>query len=392
MRHRITSLKSNTIYTIAIVGFISTIHLVLPTYSNSSFLSTFIPESMVGFIYMIGSAVTILSFLIIPSILKKAGNYITALWLIILQIVLFYGITITKDPILLTSFFVLQTAIIALIGYCLDIFLEVYSDAEHAGVTRGMYLTTINSAWIIAPLIGSFIIGADNNYTNVYTASLFTLFPLFYLVYKNFRNFKDPHYGHLSLWKNIIHISKNENYIKLFTANTILQVFYSWMVVYSIVYLNKVIGFDWAAIGIILTIMLIPFPIIEWPLGKLADIKYGEKEIMTLSFALLGLSTIALAMIVSHSIFVWALALFITRIGAAGAEIMIETYFFKTVKPEDSGLLGFFRITRSLSYFIAPLITAIGLVFSKDQSVTFIILGIICLLAMIPSWTIKDTK
>ncbi len=392
MRHRITSLKSNTIYTIAIVGFISTIHLVLPTYSNSSFLSTFIPEDMVGIIYMISSAITILSFLIIPSILKKVGNYITALWLIVLQIILFYGLVTTKDPILLTLFFSLQTAIIALIGYCIDIFLEVYSDAEHAGVTRGMYLTTINSAWLIAPLIGSMIIGGNNNYHNVYIASLLMLFPLFYLVYKNFKNFKDPHYGHLSLWKNIVHMKKNSDYVKLFTANTILQIFYSWMVVYSIVYLNKVIGFDWASIGIILTVMLIPFPIIEWPLGKLADMKYGEKEMMTMSFALLGLSTMALATITSNNLFLWSLALFITRIGAAGAEIMIETYFFKTVKPEDSGLLGFFRITRSLSYFIAPLVTGISLIFSKDQSFIFIILGIICLLAMIPSWTIRDTK
>jgi MFS family permease len=187
-------------------------------------------------------------------------------------------------------------------------------------------------------------------------------------------------------------MKKNSDYVKLFTANTILQIFYSWMVVYSIVYLNKVIGFDWASIGIILTVMLIPFPIIEWPLGKLADMKYGEKEMMTMSFALLGLSTMALATITSNNLFLWSLALFITRIGAAGAEIMIETYFFKTVKPEDSGLLGFFRITRSLSYFIAPLVTGISLIFSKDQSFIFIILGIICLLAMIPSWTIRDTK
>ena len=341
---------------------------------------------------MLGSIATIFGFLIIPKILRNIGNYTTALWLIIIQIALFYGLTYTLDPKLIALFFILQSAIIALIGYCLDIFLEVYSDTANVGVIRGMYLTTINSAWIIAPLIGTMIIGTANDYRSVYVAALFMLFPLFYLVYRNFKHFKDPHYGHLSLWKNLIHLNKNRNYAKLFTANTILQVFYSWMVVYSPIYLNKVIGFDWASIGIILTIMLIPFPIIEWPLGKLADRKYGEKEIMTISFALIGLSTIALATITSSSIFIWALALFITRIGAAGAEVMIETYFFKTAKAEDSSLLGFFRITRSISYFIAPLITGFGLLFFKDQSILFIILGIICLLAMIPAWSIRDTK
>ena len=138
--------------------------------------------------------------------------------------------------------------------------------------------------------------------------------------------------------------------------------------------------------------MLIPFPLIEWPLGKLADKKYGEKEIMTIGFALLGLSTIALTAIMSKSVFAWALALFITRIGAATVEIMVETYFFKTVNAKDPNTLGFFRVTRSISYFIAPLITGFVLIFTTDQSFTFIALGILCLLAMIPAWTLKDTN
>ena len=392
MRHRIPSLRNSTIYTIAVVGFISTIHYVLPVYYSSSFLSTFTSEKMVGIIYMLGSVMTILGFLIIPTILRKLGNYVTALWLIIIQMILFYGLISTLDVRFIAIFFILQIAVISLIIFCLDVFLEVSSDKAHIGGIRGMYLTTINSAWIIAPLIGSMILGTTNNYHNVYIASLFMLFPLFYLVYRNFKNFKDPHYGHLSFLENIKLIRKKKDYARLFFINIILNTFYSWMVVYSPIYLNKVIGLSWSSIGIIITVMLIPFPIIEWPLGKLADRKYGEKEIMIMSFALLGLSTIALAIITSHSVFIWAIALFITRIGAAGAEIMVETYFFKTVRAEEPGLLGFFRITRSLSYFIAPLITGFGLIFFRDQSVLFIFLGILCLLAIIPAWKIRDTN
>jgi len=341
---------------------------------------------------MLGSVMTILGFLIIPTILRKLGNYVTALWLIIIQMILFYGLISTLDVRFIAIFFILQIAVISLIIFCLDVFLEVSSDKAHIGGIRGMYLTTINSAWIIAPLIGSMILGTTNNYHNVYIASLFMLFPLFYLVYRNFKNFKDPHYGHLSFLENIKLIRKKKDYARLFFINIILNTFYSWMVVYSPIYLNKVIGLSWSSIGIIITVMLIPFPIIEWPLGKLADRKYGEKEIMIMSFALLGLSTIALAIITSHSVFIWAIALFITRIGAAGAEIMVETYFFKTVRAEEPGLLGFFRITRSLSYFIAPLITGFGLIFFRDQSVLFIFLGILCLLAIIPAWKIRDTN
>lgn len=392
MRHHSSLGKSRVIYTITVIGFIATIHAVLPTYSNSSFLSLFTSEENVGLIYMISSALTIFGFLFIPAFLRKIGNYLTAVWLILIQIGLFYGLTVATNPIAIAALFIAQMAIVSLIGFCLDVFLETYSEKENVGRIRGMYLTTMNTAWVIAPLIGTMIIGNVNDYRGVYVAALYMLFPLLYLVYKNFPRFRDPHYTHPSLFGTLKHVVKSRDHSKLFIINIILQVFYSWMVVYSPIYLHNVIGFNWTQIGIIITIMLLPFPIAQWPLGKLADKKYGEKEIMMIGFALLGLSTIALAGIVSHSIWIWALALFMTRVGAAAAEVMIETYFFKTVAPTDSNMLGFFRVTRPLAYFIAPIITTIGLLFTKDLTVLFIALGILCLLAMIPIWRLRDTN
>jgi MFS family permease len=281
---------------------------------------------------------------------------------------------------------------VSLIGFCLDVFLETYSEKENVGKIRGMYLTTLNTAWVITPLIGTMIIGNSNDYRGVYVAALYMLFPLLYLVYKNFPRFKDPHYTHPSLFGTFKHVVKSRDHSKLFIVNIILQVFYSWMVVYSPIYLHTTIGFNWTQIGIILTIMLLPFPIAQWPLGKLADKKYGEKEIMVIGFALLGLATIALAGITSHNLWIWALALFMTRVGAAAAEVMIETYFFKTVSPSDSNMLGFFRVTRPLAYFIAPIITTVGFIFTTDITVLFIALGILCLCALVPIWGLKDTN
>ncbi len=383
--------QSHILYTIAVIGFIYTMHVVMPMYSNSSFLSLLTDEKTLGLIYMLGSAATVLGFLFVPFLIRKVGNYTTALWLIMIQAGLFYGLSTTLDPRLIALFFILQSAIIALIGFCLDIFLEVYSDTSHVGVIRGMYMTAINCAWIIGPLLGSMIIGEMNDYRSVYTASLFMLFPLFYLVFKNFPKFKDPHYHHPSLWQTFVKLTKDSNHSRLFFINIILQIFYAWMVVYSPIYLHTVVGLSWSEIGIILTVMLLPFPLLQLPLGKIADKKYGEKEIMVIGFALLGLSTIALAAIISKSVMIWAIGLFITRIGAASAEIMIETYFFKTVDPKDPNILGFFRITRSISYFIAPLITGFVLIYTSDQSYMFVVIGLLCLLAIVPAWGLGDT-
>lgn len=361
-------------------------------YSNSSFLSLFADEQTVGYIYMMGAAISIFGFLIIPSIIRRLGNYSVALWLILIQMCLFYGLLSSTSPFLITLFFVLQTAVISLIGLNLDIFLEVYTDATNVGTTRGLYNTALNASWVIAPLIGSMLVNGTENYHNTYVAGLFMLIPLFYLVYRNFPRFKDPTYHHYSPWQLIKHISKNKNWDKLFAANLVLQTFYAWMVVYSPIYLNKVIGFGWDEIGIILVVMLIPFAIIQFPLGRLADKKYGEKEMMIAGFIIMGISTIGLSFLHTNNIAFWAIALLITRVGAATAEIMMETYFFKTVSPRDAAALGIFRITRPLSYFTGPLIGIISLSFVTDQSYMFIVVGVVCLLALIPIATIKDTK
>ena len=384
--------KSHIIYTIAVIGFIYTLHLVLPMYSASSFLSLYASEKTVGLIFMLGAAVTILGFLFIPFFIRKIGNYSASLWLILIQLGLIYGLTVATDARWIAVFFILQTAVVALIGFCLDIFLEVYSSTANVGAIRGIYMTTINSAWLITPLIGSLLIGTANDYRQVYIAALFILFPLFYLTYKNFPRFKDPHYRHPSLFQTLGHLWCSKNNCGLFVVNIVLQTFYAWMVVYSPIYLTIVVGLTWAEIGIILTIMLIPFVLLEFPLGWLADKKYGEKEIMVIALALLGLSTMGLAAIISKNVFVWAFALLITRIGAASVEIMIETYFFKTVDQKDPNILGFFRITRSVSYFLAPLITGIVFMFTSDQSYLFITIGLLCLFAIIPAWRLEDTN
>ncbi|MFA6459085.1 MAG: MFS transporter [Candidatus Paceibacterota bacterium] len=383
--------KSNVIYTIALIGFIYALHIVLPMYSNSSFLSEFGSERIVSLIYMVGGAVSILGFLIAPSFIRRYGNYKTSVVLICIQIILFIGLFFSASPTVIATFFMVQLAVSALIGLTLDIFLEVYTDSVHIGKVRGLYNASLNASWLIAPLIGSMLIGSTGNYRNTFFAALLMLLPFLYLIYRNFPRFKDPNYIHLSPVQLVKHIGGNKNWVKLFSANIILQVFYSWMVVYSPIYLNKTMGFSWFDIGLILTIMLLPFPLIQYPLGKIADEKYGEKEIMALGFVIMGIATIFLAFINIPNVALWALVLFITRIGAASVEVMIESYFFKTVSPRDAAALGVFRITRPVSLFIAPLITIVGLMFTTNQYL-FVIIGVICLTAVIPALSIKDTN
>ncbi len=390
MRHHPNIKKPAALYSIGIVGFFYALHTALPNYFNSSFLATFTDEKTVGIIYLIISLITIVGFLSMNTILKKLGNLRTSLILILLQIVTFYGLITYDSPYVIIALFIVEMCIASFISLTLDIFLQKSTDIGHTGSVRGLYMTAINIAWIFGPLIGGLLI-AENNYRGIYVAAFGLLFPLLYIVYKNFNNFKDSHYVEISARETFVRILKNRDITKIFIINIVLQVFYAWMTGYTPIYLFKQIGFDWNQTSIIFTIMLIPFILIELPLGKLADRKWGEKEILFMGFIIIGISTSALILFTAKNVVIWAIMLFITRIGAAAAEVMIETYFFKKVDGKDPEMLSMFRITRPLSYFLAPIITTIGLVYTTDRYL-FLLLGLTCLLTLYPISTIKDTN
>jgi Na+/melibiose symporter-like transporter len=390
MKHHKSIGNPTTLYTISVVSFFVALHVALPNYFNSSFLGTLVNNKTVSLVYFIEALITIFALLSMHGILRRFGNYKTAIGLVSIQILIFYGIIFSKSAIVIVPLIILALVVVSLIGFTLDIFLEKSSDTEHVGAIRGNYMTVTNSAWILGPLLGGMLI-LGNDYKGVYVAAFGLLFPLLYLIRKNFSRFVDSAYPQITLRQTIISLLKNKDISRLWIINISLQVFYAWMTVYTPIYLSKNIGFDWSEIGIIFTIMLIPFVLVDIPLGKLADKKFGEKEIMAIGFIIMGISTACLAFFSVKNVMLWAILLFITRVGAATVEIMIETYFFKKVDQKDSEILGAFRVTRPLSFLIAPILTLIGLVFVQE-SYLFILLGFLCVATLIPTAMIKDTN
>jgi MFS family permease len=279
----------------------------------------------------------------------------------------------------------------SILGLNIDTFLEDETATRNTGGTRGIFLTAVNAAWVISPLLTGLLLDGTTNYRFVYISALILTVPFAYLIRKNFSNFKDPHYSHATVKATAHKVFHSHDLKKIFIANLILQSFYAWMVIYTPVYLYKYIGFGWDDIGLMFTIMLLPFILVDYPLGKLADKKYGETEIMSIGFLILGLSTITLAYINNNNIFLWTGILFLTRVGAASVEMMIETYFFKKVPEKDLDVLGFFRITRPAAYIIAPSIATLALGILGHQAM-FIVLGVMCLCGLYFSLTIRDTN
>lgn len=389
--HALKIRSSHHLYTFCLAGFIFNLHISLSAYINSTFLNGFVSEDVVSILYMTSSVLTIFAFLGFHHILNRLGNYKATIFLIVVQMALLFAMAFGQTALSVIPAFIGMLVFASILGLNIDTFLEDETATRNTGGTRGIFLTAVNAAWVISPLLTGLLLDGTTNYRFVYISALILTVPFAYLIRKNFSNFKDPHYSHATVKATAHKVFHSHDLKKIFIANLILQSFYAWMVIYTPVYLYKYIGFGWDDIGLMFTIMLLPFILVDYPLGKLADKKYGETEIMSIGFLILGLSTITLAYINNNNIFLWTGILFLTRVGAASVEMMIETYFFKKVPEKDLDVLGFFRITRPAAYIIAPLIATLALGIMGHQAM-FIVLGVMCLCGLYFSLTIRDTN
>ena len=375
---------------IYLTGFLFSIPMALTSYVNSSFLLNSVGEYCLGIIYIIASIITIIGLFQMPKILTAIGNRMMAILFSLLLLLSFITLSIGREVFVVILAFIVYFVSANLIVASLDIFIEDFSKNYQTGKIRGIYLTIINFAWVVAQLISGSVI-AKSSFNGIYLlgALFIALVSVIFILF--FRDFKNPKYKRAPVLKTIKFFVQNKNFSKIYLINLILKLFYAWMIIYTPIYLHQYIGFGWSEIGIIFSIMLIPFVILDFPLGKLAD-KIGEKKILQFGFLIIAASTLMIPLIKTPTIFLWALILFFTRVGAATVEIMSESYFFRTVNEEDDGLISFFRNTTPVSYIIGPILAISVFLLIPSFEYIFLVLSAIMFFGFLVSLRIKNTK
>jgi MFS family permease len=372
------------------ITFFFSMQYGLVLYINSSFLELSVGEKIVGLVFTIAALLSILVLLEMPRILNRFGNYKTAIFFAISNAVSLILLGTGKSGYTVVFSFFLYTITNYSLFLTLDVFIGDYTLLGEVGRTRGLFLTIRNFAILLSPLAAVFLL-AKANYFGVYViASLFTLVTLFF-IFPHFRNFPDPIYKRIRVRETFKKILGDANLKKIYATEFLLCFFYSWMIIYTPIYLREHVGLSWSEVGIIFTIMLIPFALVEYPLGRLSD-KMGEKKILSFGFLIISFATLAIFFIKTQNIFTWALVLFITRIGAATIEVMNESYFFTKIRPSDAGLISFFRNMFPLSFVISPLIAIPVLLFIPSLRYLYIVLGAILFSGFFISLRLRDVK
>lgn len=385
--------KNNyNIIAIFIATFFFSLHLGITSYSNSTFISSFgFSQSMVSIMYIAGALLTITNLLWIPKLIKKKGNTPVVLSLIGIVLLLLLTLRFGINRWFVAGFFVLYISLTSLVFFEMDIFLQHFSKTGKTGQIRGLFLTMINIAWALSPFVAGYSI-ERYGLSSVYGIGSIVVFIMLLVIGIRFHKLRFKKAHTQTLGQMYRKITQSSDFLSVFLASTLINFFYAVMIIYAPIHLNIHLGFSWGEIGLMFMIMHVPFILLEYLVGRIADTKLGEKEMMMLGFGIAGLSALSFLLPDQADFFVWTAILFASRTGMSFAETTVESYFFKKINHDDISMISAQRTAIPLGYVLAPTCgLIIGLLFSSPIAI-FVFLGILMLLGIPLAHHIHDTR
>ena len=176
-------------------------------------------------------------------------------------------------------------------------------------------------------------------------------------------------------------------------AHLLLYLFLMWAPLYTPIYLHNVLGIPWSTLGWMFSIMLVPYVLLEYPAGWVADRFIGDKELMFVGFFIAGGGLAAIGFLSSTSSL--ALILFVlvaSRIGAALIESTTEGHFFRRVSERDINSISVFRGIWPVANFIAPVAGSCILFFGTFQLFFALTGGFIALVGAATALLTRDFR
>jgi len=372
------------------VSFLMGFTQAVTIYILSSYFKEAAGTENVGVFYALSYLVVLFILLNFHQVVRKIGKSNAYYFSVIAKIIIVTLLSIISPSFL--GIFLLMLYIIAgaVEWLALDIIIESFSTDSVSGRVRGLHLTILNAGFLFGPFVSTYLLGKIG-FQAVFIFSL--IFNCFILIFAliAFRKINHRFSKRLGVKELLRKALARPNIMRIYYISFILEFFFALMIIYAPIYLNDM-GFSWKEIGYIFTAMLVPFVILQYPVGFLADKKLGEKELLIFSIIIMGISTIAIYFIESQTIAVWAFALFATRIGAAMIEILRDSYFYKRIDGRDVDMIDFFRTALPTAYIAATVLSSILLFIMPSIKLAFILTGAIVLSAIYPAIKLADNK
>lgn len=378
---------------LVIGNFFLAVSAMLVSYTLMSYLSSFISEANIGFAIALGGLAALVGFLFLPHLVARFGAQKLALSMVLGQMALLFAVATAPKTIASAILAILALSLQSLVFYQLDLLLEATVDDEGTtGRVRTLFLTGGNLGALVAPLLIGTLLAHTENYTYIFFTAAAILVP--FVILFTVRHLPEGEIlGSSPLRDTLEHIMHDRDLAAVTIGHLILYLFYVWAPFYIPIYLHNILGVPWSTLGWIFAIMNLPYLLIEYPAGWIADRKLGDKELMMAGFLIMGSALATVSFITASSTPLLILAVLVaSRSGAALVESMTEGHFFRRVSEKDIVSVSIFRGVWPLSNAIAPLIGSAILFFGNWPLFFALTGGFILVGGVISTYLIKDFR
>ena len=354
------------------IAFFYSLQIASLSYLNSTLLSQHYSSRVVSVLYFVASALSLFVASRAPRLMKKIGVINTAYCALGISIVFLTSIGHVAGGYTLALAFVGYFALISTGYSVLDVVLEHYSPPAQTGAIRGVYLTVTNSAWVIGMILNGIVL-KTHAIEIVYSIGSIFLCLCILLLSRLGHVFHKKKHAEFNIRHALHTIITHVRFRRIFLCALILQIFFATMVIYSPLYLGQFVPLR--SMTILFGIMLLPFVLFQYIGGKICDHLHYEKRFIVFGFIIMAMATIVfISLPWTTPLFLFGLVLFVSRTGAAIAEVAIESAFFRRVTDEDTAIVSIYRSIIPFSYIIVPLC---ALLLFSSYGIMFCILAVV---------------
>lgn len=374
---------------LSLISFIFGFSNALLLYVTSDYFSRSLGSYNISSFYFVAYVIALIGLLNLHKLIKIAGKANVFFLFFMVQILCLVGLITVKPSF--AGIMMLMSYIVAnyFAWVVLDIIIEQYSEDKKSGQIRGLHLMIMSAGVLIGPFFSTSILSMFD-FNGLFVATLFLNMVMLAISFVGLKDVKGKFRGHLTVKDIGVKVFTNKDVLNVYMISLALEAFYALMIIYVPLYLLN-LGLTWQQLGIAFTVMLVPFVVIEYPIGRLADKKYGEKEMIIMGLILMMFSTASIFFVHSTSVAVWSVILLMTRIGAATVEVLRDSYFYKKIDGRDVDLISFFRTTRSVAYLFAMGISAMMLTVLPMKFV-FLLVSFSVFCGLYPAIKLVDNK
>ncbi len=250
--------------------------------------------------------------------------------------------------------FSLYAFLLTLVLFNIDLYVKHYSEQSSLAGNEGKLGVFGNLGWLLGPIIGSAVVVEFGLSATFLACGIATLLGFILFIEARPHDVERVMQPHQSFFASLRSYMKDQELRKLYVVSFGLSFLYAAWNFVPLLLVDR--GLSLGSLGIVYGPSALPWVLFEYPVGRLADRKYGEKVFIVTGFGLMVLASFSFSVLASLAWLIGALVLGI--IGSSLIERTQAAAFFRRVGDDDVERISVWRTSSGLALILGPLSAA----------------------------------